>query len=118
MRSNLTIAAKLAIAYVLFLAPIVYLGYQMVSDKESTIAFARKEIAGVQYVAVVRGVQDAVVRGDDMAALAERIRSNEQSHGADLKTADAAGALQKALTGTDRAAAAQAAALLRLRFSA
>jgi len=34
MQFSLTIAAKLVVAYGLFLAPIGYLGYQTVSDKE------------------------------------------------------------------------------------
>jgi methyl-accepting chemotaxis protein len=110
MQFNLTIAAKLAVAYGLFLLPIGYLGYQMVSDKEINIAFAEKEITGVHYIAIVRGVQDAVVRGGDMTGLVERIRTNEQTHGADLKTAESSEALLKALAGTDRAVAAQAAA--------
>ena len=66
---NLTIAAKLAIAYGLFLAPIGYLGYQMVADKETSIDFARKETVGLRYIAEVRSVQDAVVRGADMNRL-------------------------------------------------
>ena len=63
MQLNVTIAAKLAIAYCLFLMPIGYLGYQMVADKEASIAFAQKEIAGVDYIAQVRKAQDAVIRG-------------------------------------------------------
>jgi methyl-accepting chemotaxis protein len=110
MRVNLTISAKLAIAYGLFLAPIGYLGYQMVSDKEANIAFAQKEITGVHYIAEVQNIQDAVVRGADMAGLVERIRANETTRGASLKTTAATAALVKALTGTDRGAAAQAAA--------
>jgi len=70
MQFSLTIAAKLVVAYDLFLAPIGYLGYQTVSDKESNIDFAKKEITGVRYIAEVRGVQDAVVRGAGMAGLA------------------------------------------------
>ncbi len=108
--TRVTIAAKLAIAYGLFLAPIGYLGYKMVSDKEANIAFAQKEVTGVHYIAVVRGVQDAVVRGGNMAGLVEQIRANETALGGDLKTATATGALLKALAGTDRGAAAQAAA--------
>ncbi len=110
MQFNLTIAAKLAIAYGLFLAPIGYLGYQMIADKESSIEFARKETLGVRYIAEVRGVQDAVVRGADMIGLAERVKANETANGADLKTATATNALLKALAGADHAAAAQAAA--------
>jgi methyl-accepting chemotaxis protein len=110
MQFNLTIAAKLTIAYGLFLAPIGYLGYQMVADKETNIDFAQKEILGVHYIAEVRDVQDAVVRGTDMTGLAERVKANEKARGTDLKTATATGSLLKALAGTDRGAAAQAAA--------
>jgi len=78
--------------------------------KESNIDFAKKEITGVRYIAEVRGVQDAVVRGAGMAGLIERIQANETARGADLKTAAAATALLKALAGTDRGEAAQAAA--------
>ncbi len=110
MRINLTIAAKLAIAYGLFLAPIAYLGYQMVADKEATIGFAEKELTGVRYIAAVRGVQDGLARGAGMAGMAERIKANEAALGGDLKTAAATDALLKALAGTDQPAAAQAAA--------
>ena len=110
MQFNLIIAAKLAIAYGLFLAPIGYLGYEMVADKEAKIDFAQKEVSGLRYVAEVRAVQDAVVRGADMAGLAERVKANEKARGTDLKTAMATNSLLKALAGTDHRAAAQAAA--------
>src|ERR1700757_1153748 len=97
MRFNLTIAVKLAIAYGLFLAPIAYLGYQMAADKETKIAFAQKELEGVGYIAEVRVVQDAVARGAGMAGQAERIRTNEKAHGANLKTAEATDKLVNAL---------------------
>jgi methyl-accepting chemotaxis protein len=110
MRLSLTIGTKLIIAYGLFLAPIAFLGYQMVSDKEVQIAFAQKELVGVRYISEVRGVQDAAVRSADMAGLAGRIKTNEQELGTDLKTADATAALLKTLASGNRAAAAQAAA--------
>ncbi len=110
MQLNLTIAAKLTIAYGLFLAPIGYLGYQMVADKQSAISFAHKEIMGLRYVAEVSAVQDAVVRGSDMKDLANRVKVNEKALGTDLKTASATDSLLKALAETDRGAAAQAAA--------
>jgi methyl-accepting chemotaxis protein len=110
MNFNMTIAAKLAVAYCLFLAPIAYLGYQMVSDKAANIEFAEKEILGVRYIAEVQGVQDAVVRGADTAGLGDRIKANEAARGGNLKTATAVDSLLKALSGTDHAVAAQAAA--------
>jgi methyl-accepting chemotaxis protein len=110
MKFNPTIAAKLAVAYALFLAPIGYLGHQMLADKAANIEFAQKEITGVHYIAEVRAVQDEVVRGSDMTGLIARIKANEAARGSDLKTADATQALTKALGGTDPEAAAQAAA--------
>jgi methyl-accepting chemotaxis protein len=110
MPFNFSIAAKLAIAYGLFLAPIGYLGYQMVADKEASIDFAQKEVSGLRYISEVRAVQDAVVRGADMTSLTERANANEKARGADLKTATATDSLLKALAAADRSAAAQAAA--------
>ena len=57
MKLNLTIAAKLGIAYALFLAPIGYLGYQTVADKEAGIGFAQKEIVGVRYISEIESPQ-------------------------------------------------------------
>ena len=111
-RLNPTIATKLAIAYGLFLAPTFYLGYATISDKESGIAFASKELRGVRYIADVRGVQDAVVRGAGLPDLIGRVKANETARGADLKTSAAASVLVKALAAADRSAAAQAAAEL------
>ena len=110
VRISLTIAAKLAIAYGMFLAPIAYLGHHTVSDKETNIEFALKEITGIRYIAVIRGVQDAVVRGGDMAALIETTRANDKALGSDLKTAAYSEILASALAGSDRDAAARAAA--------
>jgi diguanylate cyclase (GGDEF)-like protein/PAS domain S-box-containing protein len=109
VRLNLTIAAKLAIAYALFLLPIAYLGYQMVSDKKTNIDFTRKEIIGLHYIAVVRSVQDALARGSVMTGLVEQIKANEKALGADLKTAAYTEVLLKALGGSDQDAAIQAA---------
>ena len=114
MRMNLTISSKLVIAYALFLAPIAYLGCQMVLDRESNIGFAQKEILGVRYIAEVRAVQDAVARGAAMATQSARIAANEARFGADIKTHDSVGAMLKALSGPDdqagRAVAVQAGA--------
>jgi methyl-accepting chemotaxis protein len=112
---RLSIAAKLAVAYALFFAPIATLSVQMVSDKEALIGFADKELTGVRYIAAVRAVQDAAARGADMASLAADIRAVQASLGGALKTADASDALMKALAGPEsardgRAAAVQAAA--------
>ena len=112
MQLNLSIASKLAAAYFLFLLPIGYLGVTTVSDKEASIGFARKEIAGLRYIATVRLVQDVLAReGDgDGARFAGDLKAIEASLGRDLKTAQAAGALAQALAGSDRLAATQAAA--------
>ena len=114
---NLSIAARLAVAYALFLAPIATLGIQMVSDKEALIAFASKELTGVHAIAAVRTVRDAVARGADMAPLAATIRANQAALGGALKTADASNALAKALGEADRSAAVQAAADLESKIA-
>jgi len=110
LRLNLSIASKLAAAYVLFLLPIGYLGVQTVSDKEASIGFARKEITGLRYIATVRRVQDALARGGDGTRLAADLKAIEAALGADLKTAQAAATLGQALAGSDRLAATQEAA--------
>ena len=107
---DLTISAKLAIAYGLFLLPIGYLGYQMLSDRQTSIAFARKEIAGVHLIVQVRDVQDAVIRGADMSGLARQVETNGNAHDAEFGTAASTTAFLKALAGADRGAAVQAAA--------
>lgn len=43
MRFSPTIAAKLVVAYGLFLAPIAYLGHQVLSDEATNIAFPRRK---------------------------------------------------------------------------
>ena len=107
---DLTLSAKLAIAYALFLLPIGYLGYQLLSDRQAGIAFASKELAGVRFIVKLRDVQDAVVRDGNMAGLAGQVEAEERAHGGDLGTGAATAALLKALGGTDRSVAAQAAA--------
>jgi methyl-accepting chemotaxis protein len=110
MRFNPTIAAKLAVAYSLFLLPIGYLGYKMIAAAETSIGFANKEIVGVHYIADVRRVQDAIVRGSDMATLVGQAEANQRLLGANLETAEATSSLAKALREGNRATAAQAAA--------
>jgi signal transduction histidine kinase/CheY-like chemotaxis protein/HPt (histidine-containing phosphotransfer) domain-containing protein len=82
----------------------------MVAEKQSQIEFAQKEVNGVHYITVVRSVQDAVVRGQDMASLRQLVTANEQERGANFGTADAANVLVMALASTDRDRAAGAAA--------
>ena len=110
MQIKPTIAAKLALAYVLFLAPIATLGFQMIADKEANIAFATKEITGVHYIAAIQAVQDAVARGGASADWAGQVSTAQQTLGGELKTADSAQALLGALQHSDPVATTQAAA--------
>ena len=110
MRFNLTISGKLLIGYCLFLAPIVYLGSRVLADADANIAFARKEISGVHYIDAIRDALDAIAHGKDMAALSAPIAATQREAGAALNTSDAVAVLLQALSGTDRGAAAQAAA--------
>ncbi len=110
MPLNLTIARKLAVAYGLFLAPIGYLGYQVMADREANIAFAQKELLGLHYISEVRQVLAALVRGAAVDSLVGAIKSNEAARGGALKTGGSTELLLKALGGTDRSAMALAAA--------
>ena len=110
MPFKLKITGKLVVAYVLFLAPIGFLGHQMIADKEASIGFARKELHGVAYVAELHAVLDQVVRGGDLTALAARVAANEAARGDGMATADPVQALLAALAGGGRTASAQATA--------
>ncbi len=56
-----SIATKLAIAYGLFLLPLVFLCFQMVMDKQAKIAFAQKELWGVRYIQQVLLLQKTII---------------------------------------------------------
>ncbi len=107
---KITIATKLAIAYFLFLTPICYLAYQMLSSTQTQIDFARKEIGGLHYISEVLHVQAVAARGGDMTPTVERIRTAERTHGAPLGVTPSVQVLLTALAGADHPTAAQAAA--------
>jgi methyl-accepting chemotaxis protein len=54
---NLSIGTKISSAVVIFILPILLLGYYLVSEKNVMIDFTKQEISGVQYM---RGVQEAL----------------------------------------------------------
>lgn len=110
MLARMSIATKLGVAYILFLLPILYLGTRMVSDKETNVVFAQKEVQGVRYISTVLAVQNAVVRGAVLDGLPDRITANEKQWGGNLATSGAAETLVSALAHADRGAAARAAA--------
>ncbi len=110
MSAGKSISTKLAVAYILFLLPILYLGMRMLVDKETNIAFAQKELRGTHYILEVLAVQNAAVRGSDTAMLSDRIKANEAKWGAGLVTSEPTNALLETLTRSDRSATAQAAA--------
>ncbi len=56
-----SIATKLAVAYGLFLLPLVFLCFQMVMDKQAKIAFAQKELLGVRYIQQVLSLQKTMI---------------------------------------------------------
>jgi methyl-accepting chemotaxis protein len=98
--SNLRTGHKLLIAYGLFLLPILFLVYVVVTQALVNIQFAQKELQGVGYLAALRDVQDALGRGDAAfpnAALADRVAAAEQEFGAELGTDSAAAAAVTAL---------------------
>jgi len=98
---------KLLIAYGLFLLPILFLFYVVVTGGMASIQFAQKELQGVDYLTVLRDIQDQVVRSDAVlpsSDLADRLSKAEQQFGADLGTADLAKAAADALNASDDAA--------------
>jgi PAS domain S-box-containing protein len=71
MSFGLRVAHRLLLIYLLSFVSVVYLAYSLVAEKNITIEFARKELRGSAYVAVVR---DAVLAiGEDRAALSPQL---------------------------------------------
>jgi methyl-accepting chemotaxis protein len=108
--NNIRIGRKLGIAYVLFLLPIAYLLYVVVTQGMVDVHFAQKEQQGVAYLTALREVQDRVLQPDVVlpsADLAKRVEDAEQQYGPDLNTkavADAAVAALKAPADLSRGA--------------
>jgi len=72
MFANLRTGTKLFILSGMFFLSIAVTTYSLVAEKQAAVNFARKELAGSRYLAVVRDIYGAVVTGlTDDAAVAE-----------------------------------------------
>lgn len=103
---KLTISRKLSIALLFFVVPIGAALYELVRLQNSSIDFARKEIVGTQYARDLTGVHFALARHElALAGAASSAKAGvaaaESKHGADLQSAEAAVAVQKALESGD-----------------
>jgi methyl-accepting chemotaxis protein len=116
--NNLKTGHKLLIAYGLFLLPILFLVYVVVTSELVDIQFAQKELQGVRYLAALREVQDEVLSTKaafPSDSLAARVTAAEQQFGEGLGTADEAAAVATALRApADASRAAPRGALLTL----
>ncbi len=96
---NLTIVARLRIAYALFLLPVAFLFFTTFNDTSRQIAATRMEIAGSNYNRELFAVYDALSREGDGAGdrLAARVDDAERRFGAGMDTAADAASLSAAL---------------------
>jgi PAS domain S-box-containing protein len=108
MFGNLRTATKLFILSGMFIVSIAVATYGLVVEKQAAVSFARKELAGSRYLAVVRDLYGAVATGltDDAAYARARERADaafaalaaaESAAVGTLQTADFARALDAEL---------------------
>src|ERR1700720_2442690 len=108
MFGNLRTATKMFILSGMFIVSIAVAPYGLVVEKQAAVSFARKELAGSRYLAVVRDLYGAVATGltDDAAYARARERADaafaalaaaESAAVGTLQTADFARALDAEL---------------------
>ena len=105
---NLSISTKISLAILIFLFPIILLGYFLFAEKEELIGFTRQEVAGVHYLRAAHAALDVVTIAPDKAAFsraASLLAKAEQDDGGTLdvtqKTQALVAMLQNAATGKD-----------------
>jgi PAS domain S-box-containing protein len=98
MFANLRTGTKLFILSGMFIVSIAVTTYSLVADKQAAVNFARRELAGNRYLAVVRDIYDAVATGLTDDAAYRRSRDGADATLAALAAAEtaAAGTLQTA----------------------
>lgn len=97
---RLSVGRKLMLIYLLDLTAVIYVSGILIHEKFLAIDFARKEIVGTAYAAVVRdGLMGAFIPGDPTthALLLNRMRDQREAHDASLHTEDMAERFVKAL---------------------
>ncbi|MBK8158907.1 MAG: hypothetical protein IPK59_09155 [Rhodospirillaceae bacterium] len=97
---DLRTRSKLFIAYGLFLLPLLFLFYVVISNSFASINFAQKELSGAKYIVALREIQDAILREDAKlpnAELADRIAAAELEFGEGMSSGGVAAAAVAAL---------------------
>jgi PAS domain S-box-containing protein len=116
---RLKIAHKLALASLLFLVPIAYLVWALVSEQSLAIDFGRKEVEGAVYLRTLKTIQmdlaKAVVLGTtpDAKAMSERVRVAEAECGGCMDTGELARAAADRLAAVSPKSVSDAAATAR-----
>ena len=97
--SNLTIVARLRVAYVLFMLPVAFLFFTLYSEASRQVATSRLEIAGAAYNQALFAVYDTLARegGQSGDMLAASVASAETRYGAGMGAASDAAALAAGL---------------------
>jgi len=119
MFSRLKIAHKLVLAGLLFVLPVAFTLWQLVSEQQVAIRFATQEVAGARYLRAIVPIQarlEQAVLGNAAlpAGSAEALASAQAEDGGTLDSADEAQAAVAALrTAQDAAGVATARAKLR-----
>ncbi len=105
--NNLSIGTKITSAILVFLFPIVLLGYFLIAEKEELINFTRQEVAGVHYLRAAHTALAAVTAQDKSAygKAADALNKAEQDDagalGVTQKSHDLALMLQNAAAGKE-----------------
>jgi methyl-accepting chemotaxis protein len=103
MIANLRIRSKLSLIYVAFLLPIAFLVYSVVTDRNVSIDFARKELVGSSYIKALSGTELALHHyratqdADPLKAAYPSVLEQEKLSGAQLDTAAAYADLDRAM---------------------
>ncbi len=104
---TLMIGPRLYLVFALFMVPVIYLIYSLISTQNVAIDSANLERHGNRYIQVLQEAQSALVGvAAKDAGAAETLRKAETSHGAELDTAEDSRKLLASLGKDDEARAA------------
>jgi methyl-accepting chemotaxis protein len=112
MLRSLGIAQKLGLIVALFVIPIGYLLFSLISIEQKVIAFSDKERVGTAYLAALEPVDRALAiaavtgQAPDAAGLAAIVTATQAEYGAELNSAAEAGVATKAIGSAGGGAAA------------
>ena len=89
MIGKLTVGRKLALIYLLDLSAVIFISGILINEKYIAIDFSRKEMAGNDYIAVIRDALLPLTRNPALAGTrAAAVEEAERSFGADMRSAE------------------------------